>query len=63
MFMEIFLTAAWSIWKEHNNKVFRGIAPALVSWRGRFKTDFALLIHRAKPSLEQFISNFVQALV
>lgn len=27
MFMDIFLVAAWSLWKERNNNFFRGIPP------------------------------------
>lgn len=29
MFMEVFIVAAWSIWKERNNKHFGGIAPEI----------------------------------
>ena len=29
MFMEIFVITAWSIWKECNNKHFRGVVPTV----------------------------------
>ena len=49
-FMEIFLIAAWSLWKERNNKHFRRINPSTTSWLTRFKEDFSLLQHRVKES-------------
>lgn len=62
MFMEVFAVAAWGIWKERNDKVFREILPTHNSWLSRFKTDFAMLVHRTKQNLEPFILNFVQTL-
>ena len=31
MYMEVLMTGAWSIWKEHNNKIFRGIPHSIGS--------------------------------
>lgn len=62
MYMEVFMIGAWSIWKERNNKIFRGIPHSLGSWKERFKTDFALLLHRVKPSLKEFVTNFTDSL-
>lgn len=62
MFVEVFTIAAWGIWKERNDKLFRGIPPTHGSWMSRFKRDFALLAHRANQTLEPFISAFVQSL-
>lgn len=62
MFMEIFAVAAWGIWKERNDKLFRGIAPSTESWLARFKKDFGLLVHRSKQNLEPFIVSFVNSL-
>lgn len=59
MFMEIFIVAAWSIWKERNNKHFRGVTPTHAAWLDRFKSDFLLLRYRVKESLGPFITNFV----
>ena len=61
MFMEIFLYASWSLWKERNNKHFRRIDPTVGSWARRFKEDFSLLIHRAKEKHKQFIPTFIQS--
>ena len=39
MFMEVFVVAAWSLWKEHNNKHFRGVVPSVEGWLLRFKMN------------------------
>ena len=62
MFMEIFMTAAWNIWKERNNMHFRGIVPDVASWLARFKSDFSLLVHRTRTDLHSFISDLVDSL-
>ena len=62
MFMEIFMIAAWSIWKERNDLVFNAISPALDSWKNRFTSDFNLLVHRTKGDLHTFISSLVDQL-
>lgn len=59
MFMEVFVVAMWGLWKERNNKHFRGINPSVESWIQRFKSDFQLLRYRTKRSLEPFILHFV----
>ena len=62
MFMELFIVAAWGIWKERNDKHFRGVQPTLRSWKARFKSDFAMLVHRAKPESAPYILSLVAAL-
>ena len=62
MFMEVFTVAAWGIWKERNDKHFRGIQPSFTSWKNRFKHDFALLVHRAKQEYAPYILSLVAAL-
>jgi hypothetical protein len=62
MFMEVFIVAAWSIWKERNNLLFNNVIPNIDSWMVRFKTDFELLRHRAKEKLHPFISSFLASL-
>lgn len=59
MFIEIFLVAAWSLWKERNNNYFRQVAPTFESWRGRFTKDFSDISYRAKESKRQFITAFL----
>jgi len=59
MFMEVFVVGAWSLWKERNNKHFRGVEPTVGSWLQRFKADFDLLRHRNKENLGHFITAFL----
>jgi hypothetical protein len=51
MFMKISIVAAWDIWKERNNLLFKGIALDLNSWTQSIKIDYLLLVHRAKANL------------
>ena len=40
MFMDIFIISAWSIWKECNNRHFRGVLPMFEGWLIRFRLTF-----------------------
>lgn len=60
-FFDIFLTAAWSLWKERNNKHFRGTIPSIDTWLNRFIQDFSLLQHRTKEALSASIASFVHS--
>ena len=62
LFMELFLLAAWSIWKERNNKHFRKIIPSKSSWLARLKADFSLLTHRVREEHKQYISIILASL-
>ena len=62
LFMEIFTTAAWSIWKERNRLLFEGFPHSLTSWKVRFKEDFSLLQYRTKSSLHPYIFSLVNRL-
>ena len=41
-FMEIVACAAWNIWKERNDLIFRDQRPSLGRWRVRFQSDISL---------------------
>ena len=62
MFMDIFLQAAWSIWKERNNKHFRGISPSQSSWLARLRDDLSLLRYRVGEKLQPFLTSFVNSI-
>lgn len=62
MFMDVFLVAAWSLWKERNNNHFRGVPPTFASWRSRFIKDFSDILYRVPDSSRQFITGFVASL-
>ena len=63
MFMDVFLQAAWSIWKERNNKHFRGVAPMVGTWLTRFKEDLQLLQHRVKAARRAAFVTFCNSIV
>jgi hypothetical protein len=60
--MELFMIAAWNIWKERNKKLFEGVDPQLASWKARLKTDLSLLVHRTKPDLHSQINQLIATL-
>lgn len=62
LFMDIFLVAAWSLWKERNNNYFRHIVPTVTSWEQRFKADFSNLRYRTSGANKDFISAFITEL-
>lgn len=45
-FMEIFLLAAWELWKVQNRQVFDGVQATFDSWLFNFKTEARLQAHR-----------------
>ena len=59
MFMDIFIIASWSIWKERNNKHFRSVVPTVDGWSQRFKLDFGMMRHRIKEALVSFVDRVV----
>ena len=62
MFMEVFIIASWSIWKERNNKLFRNMAPTVEGGTQRFKLDFGMMRHRIKQALVPFVDQVVDQL-
>lgn len=62
LFLETFIVAAWSLWKEINNKHFRAINPSIISWLSRFKKDFELLQYRIKEGDMPFLLYLVNSL-
>jgi hypothetical protein len=47
-FMEIFLIAAWELWKVRNRLVFDGILATYSTWLRNFKEEASLQAHRLK---------------
>jgi hypothetical protein len=43
LFFEVFVIAAWGIWKERNNWIFKSINPSRASWKERVIADLQLL--------------------
>jgi hypothetical protein len=49
-FMEIISCAAWNIWKERNEIIFKGATPSFTRWKVRFQTDILVHQYRIKPA-------------
>lgn len=60
-FMEVFILMCWVIRKVRNGLIFNQILPTLEDAKRTFKTEFALLLWRAKrrcfPLIEQLLNN------
>jgi hypothetical protein len=63
MIMDIFLVAAWSLWKERNNNYFRHVTPTVASWRTRFKKDFSDISHRLPPHKKHLVATIIAAII
>jgi hypothetical protein len=61
-FLEAFVCAAWSIWKERNDHIFRGIVPSFPRWKVRFQTDLKLHRYRVKSQLVQPLIDWLASL-
>jgi hypothetical protein len=62
LFFELFIIAAWGIWKERNDLIFKGKAPSRDSWKARVIADLSLLRFRVSQNLENTISLFIDRL-
>lgn len=60
-FMDIIIIMSWCIWMARNDLIFRVIQPHLIRIKSRFKDEFALLILRARPHLQNDMSIWLQA--
>jgi hypothetical protein len=53
----------WSIWMARDDLIFQGQQPNLQSVKALFRKEFALVILRAKSSLKQPMSSWLEAFV
>jgi hypothetical protein len=60
-FMEIAICAAWNIWKERNDLIFKQQNPSLRRWKVRFQSDLLLHQHRVKPAMVQPLLDWILA--
>ena len=51
-YMEVVILACWSMWTHRNNIVFDNGVASFPIWKQEFRTLFAMVVHRAKPSLK-----------
>nr|TKW18802.1 hypothetical protein SEVIR_5G455600v2 [Setaria viridis] len=61
-FMKIIILMTWSIWTIRNNWMFNGIDPSVDLCKRKFKFEFSLLLHRARPALIPAMTDWVQSL-
>lgn len=61
-FMEIFLIAAWELWKIRNRLVFYGIQVFSNRWFTNFKEEAALQSHRIRDSDRVLVRLWLDAL-
>jgi len=61
-FMEIFLIAAWELWKIRNRQVFDGVHAAFSRWLRNFKDEAALQSHRLKDDDRRLVCLWLDAL-
>jgi len=61
-FMEIFLIAAWELWKIRNTQVFDGIPASLNGWLHNFKEEAQLQSHGIGEADRLLIHLWIDAL-
>jgi hypothetical protein len=42
--MEVFSIAAWEIWKQRNDKIYRATIPLFISWKESFSASQAATV-------------------
>jgi hypothetical protein len=60
--MEIIISGCWAIWDQRNGLIFRDIAPSFTSCFSFFKAICAANLHRARPSLKEGMSSWIDTL-
>jgi hypothetical protein len=59
-FMEVFVCAAWNIWKDRNDLIFKTREANIARWNVRFQHDLQLHRYRIKHSLVQPLLDWIQ---
>jgi len=62
-YMEIIVTMCWSIWTVRNDVIFKGIPASVQRCKTTFRTEFALVILRAKLAYHPAIDLWLEAFV
>jgi hypothetical protein len=60
-FMEVFIIAAWHIWKQRNNLIFEGRRPTIRDWTSKFIDEARLQAHRIKDGKKQDFLSWVDS--
>jgi hypothetical protein len=59
LFMEVFMIAAWLIWKQRNAHIFNRARPAFDHWKSGFLTEASTQAHRMSSSKKESFSNLL----
>jgi hypothetical protein len=62
-FMEVIILMCWTIWQMRNGLIFNNRPPSLQQAKGDFKSEFALLLFRAKQSYFPRVELWLNSLV
>ena len=62
-FMDIIIIMSWCIWMQRNDYIFRSIQPSQDHYRRHFDKEFALVILRAKSSIKEHMSSWLEVFV
>jgi hypothetical protein len=55
-FTEIGILACWTIWKQRNGWIFKGIRPTFRGWRASFVLEISMLKYRVKSDVLPVLS-------
>jgi hypothetical protein len=61
-FIEVLMLVCWSIWNHRNRAIFDNKPININECLRFFKEDFILVRHRAKPSLKEGMSSWLDTL-
>lgn len=61
-FTEIFLIAAWEIWKVRNRKIFDGVPATFARWLRNFKAEVALQSIRVRDDCKSLVLLWLESL-
>lgn len=59
-FMEIFIIAAWNIWKQRNDQIFNRNTPTITNWKHNFINEADLQAHRMPMTKQTDFNNLTQ---
>lgn len=61
-YMEIFIIAAWEIWKQRNRKIFDNVTPSVSNWKIKFKNELSLHMHRVKDQHREVLFDWLDSI-
>uniref|UniRef100_A0A0A9DUI9 Reverse transcriptase zinc-binding domain-containing protein n=1 Tax=Arundo donax TaxID=35708 RepID=A0A0A9DUI9_ARUDO len=61
-FMEVFIVAAWHIWKQKNSWIFESRQPNFEAWKEGFHEEMSLQTYRFRQILKVAVTSWLQNL-